>query len=118
MINLSKMALGAGLLIALSACGSGVDKAKAEMTASCVSAGNGNLTEEECACITDEAFASLDPDEQELMGAISSTEQGLSDAEVAASVGLEVSELRTRLGRVMRKISQNSFSSARNCIYR
>ncbi len=116
MVGMAKAGLGLGFLLALAACGSGVDAAMAEMTSSCVNSANGQLSEAECSCMTEKSFAVLSPEEQDLMGAISSSAEGLSDAELAEELGLSSNEMRSQVNRVRSKIMDTSIASAMECM--
>lgn len=100
----------------LTGCNSGLDKAKEEMTSSCVASAGGQLTEEECGCMTDNAFDGLNGEEQDFMAAVSSTDQNISEEDLAEELGMEISEMRAMTRTVTEKLMSNSFSNAQSCI--
>ena len=110
MIGISASAL------ALSACNSGLDAAKGEMTQACVASAGGQLSEEECGCMTDKAFEALNGEERDFMAAVSSTDPNISEEDLAEELGMEMSEMRAMTRTVTDKLTSNSFSNARSCV--
>lgn len=102
--------------LALTGCNSGLDKAKEEMTSSCVASAAGQLTEEECGCMTDNAFDGLNGEEQDFMAAVSSTDQNISEEDLAEELGMEISEMRAMTRTVTQKLMSNSFANAQSCV--
>lgn len=102
--------------LTLTACNSGLDAAKEEMTSSCVASAGGQLTEEECGCMTDNAFDKLNGDEQDFMATVASTDQNISEEDLADELGMEVSEMRAMSQSVARKLMSDSIANAQSCV--
>lgn len=101
---------------ALAACSSGVDQARQEMAESCFASANGRLTESECGCMADKAFASLDAEERAFVDKVYSLEEGISDAEAAERIGMERSEFNRLSRSYMSKVSDSSIGAAMECV--
>lgn len=112
LVSLSVFTTGLGL----AGCNSGLDTAKEEMTSSCLASAGGQLTEDECNCMTESAFASLDDEERDLMGRISSTDKNISESDLADELGMDMGEMRTKVRAVQKKVMSNSMSLARECV--
>jgi hypothetical protein len=101
---------------ALAGCGSGVEQAKQEMAESCFASGNGRLTESECACMADQAFASLNSEERAFIDKLYSLEKGIPDDEAAERIGMDRAEFDRLSRSYMSKVRDSSVGAAMECV--
>lgn len=112
----SQFSLFASCVLLLTACSSGVDEAKQEMTAACVSSGGGQLTEDECACITDGAFAELSDEERKFMGATALTDRDITPSELADELGMTIPEMDAKGQSILRKMGAARMRVTMECV--
>lgn len=115
-ISIGKAATALTLGMALAACSNGVDQAKAEMTESCFNSGGGRLTEAECSCMTDRAFAELNSEELAFVGEVYDLPPGTPDSEAAEMIGMEQSEFNRLSRSFAQKISSQAVGAAMECV--
>ena len=104
------------LVGALAACSSGVDQAKQEMADGCFRQANGQLTESECACMADKAFASLNDEERAFVNDLYKVDPGTPDAEAAEQLGMDRGEFNRRARAFRRKVSGGAVGGAMECV--
>ncbi|MEL1249215.1 hypothetical protein [Aurantiacibacter gilvus] len=115
-VPISKAAIGLTLGMALAACSSGVDMAKTEMTDSCVNSSGGRLTEGECSCMTDRAFAELNSEELAFVDDVYSLPPGTPDSEAAEMIGMDQGEFNRLSRSFASKIGSSAIGAAMECV--
>lgn len=102
--------------LATGGCNSGLDAAKDEMTQACLSRAAGQLTDEECGCMTEKAFASLTGDERDFLARISSTDRNIDERDLADELGMDLREMRAKGRSIQRKIMSNAVRTGMECV--
>lgn len=115
-VSIGKAALGLGLGMTLAACSNGVDLAKNEMTESCFNSGGGQLTEEECSCMTDRAFADLNSEELAFVDDVYRLPPGTSDSDAAEMIGMDQGEFNRLSRSFAQKIGSSAIGAAMECV--
>ena len=115
-ISIGKAAIVVTLAMALSACSNGVDMAKTEMTESCFNSGGGQLTEQECSCMTDRAFAELNSEELAFVDDVYSLPPGTSDNDAAEMIGMDQGEFNRLSRSFASKIGSSAIGAAMECV--
>tara|TARA_R100001129_G_scaffold66337_1_gene45315 strand:+ start:197 stop:547 length:351 start_codon:yes stop_codon:yes gene_type:complete len=104
------------VVAALTACSSGVDQAKKEMADACFRQANGRLTESECGCMADKAFASLDEEERAFVEKLYKLDPGTPDAEAAEQLGMDRSEFKRLSRNFRKKLAGGAVNGAMECV--